>query len=152
MLPPARRENLPLASIRNRILITGPIMWRALSRRQALAQEDIIQISFWLWPVYRRAGPAFWVGEGRGHGHSGVFRQFGEKQLMMLRDFGVTGLVATPSLCAVFGESWCRRAAIRREAYAKLRHGILGSEGCTEQMRGAYRGNSGEYGLQTITA
>ncbi len=56
-----------------------------------------------------------------------------QKQLMMFRDFGVTALVATPSYAVYLGE------AVRESGYPmsdyKLRLGLLGSEGCTEEMR-----------------
>ncbi len=56
-----------------------------------------------------------------------------EKQLMMFRDFGVTTLVATPSYAVYLGE------AVRESGYPmsdyKLRLGLLGSEGCTPEMR-----------------
>jgi len=56
-----------------------------------------------------------------------------QKQLMMFRDFGVTGLVATPSYAIYLGE------AVRESGYPmsdyKLRLGLLGSEGCTPEMR-----------------
>ncbi|MFR3237787.1 MAG: phenylacetate--CoA ligase family protein [Acutalibacter sp.] len=57
-----------------------------------------------------------------------------EKQLMMMRDFGVTGLVATPSYALYLGEL-VRESPYPKEAYASLKYGILGSEGCTEEMR-----------------
>lgn len=56
-----------------------------------------------------------------------------EKQLMMFRDFGVTGLVATPSYALYLSE------AVKESGYPlsdyKLRLGILGSEPCTPEMR-----------------
>ena len=56
-----------------------------------------------------------------------------EKQMMMFRDFGVTGLVATPSYALYLSE------AVREAPYPltdyKLKLGILGSEPCTPQMR-----------------
>lgn len=55
------------------------------------------------------------------------------KQLMMFRDFGVTGLVATPSYALYLGESM-KEAGYPRDAY-KLRIGLLGSESCTPEMR-----------------
>lgn len=55
------------------------------------------------------------------------------KQLMMFRDFGVTGLVATPSYALYLGEQ-LKEAGYPPEAY-RLRLGLLGSEGCTEEMR-----------------
>lgn len=55
------------------------------------------------------------------------------KQLMMFRDFGVTGLVATPSYALYLGECM-KEAGYPREDY-KLRIGLLGSESCTPAMR-----------------
>lgn len=56
-----------------------------------------------------------------------------QKQLMMFRDFGVTGLVATPSYALYLGEA-LKEAGYPRDQY-KLRIGILGSESCTPEMR-----------------
>ncbi len=63
------------------------------------------------------------------------------KQLMMFRDFGVTGLVATPSYALYLGEM-VRESGYPRDAY-KLRLGLLGSEGCTEEMREQIEKNLG---------
>lgn len=63
------------------------------------------------------------------------------KQLMMFRDFGVTGLVATPSYALYHGEM-VRESGFPRDAY-KLRLGLLGSEGCTEEMREQIEKNLG---------
>lgn len=57
-----------------------------------------------------------------------------EKQVMLMKDFGTTGLVATPSYALRIGE------VIREMGYVigddvKLRLGLLGSEGCTPEMR-----------------
>lgn len=56
-----------------------------------------------------------------------------QKQLMMFRDFGVTGLVATPSYALYLGEM-VKESPYPSSAY-KLRIGLMGSEGCTEEMR-----------------
>ena len=56
-----------------------------------------------------------------------------QKQLMMFRDFGVTGLVATPSYALYLGEM-VKESPYPASAY-KLRIGLLGSEGYTEEMR-----------------
>ena len=56
-----------------------------------------------------------------------------QKQLMMFRDFGVTWLVATPSYALYLGEM-VKESPYPASAY-KLRIGLLGSEGCTEEMR-----------------
>ena len=63
------------------------------------------------------------------------------KQLMMFRDFGVTGLVATPSYALYLGEM-VKESGYPRDAY-KLRLGLLGSEGCTEEMREKIEKNLG---------
>lgn len=55
------------------------------------------------------------------------------KQMMMMRDFGVTGLVATPSYALYLSES-IKEAGYPMSDY-KLRLGILGSEPCTPEMR-----------------
>ena len=55
------------------------------------------------------------------------------KQLMMFRDFGVTGLVATPSYALYLGEAM-KEAGYPMEQY-KLRIGLLGSETCAPEMR-----------------
>ena len=76
-----------------------------------------------------------------------------EKQLMMMRDFGVTGLVATPSYALYLSE------AIKESAYPlsdyKLRLGILGSEPCTPEMRAQIEKNlsiyvSDNYGMTEL--
>ena len=76
-----------------------------------------------------------------------------EKQLMMFRDFGVTGLVATPSYALYLSE------AVKDSGYPmsdyKLRLGILGSEPCTPEMRSQIEQNlqirvSDNYGLTEI--
>ena len=75
------------------------------------------------------------------------------KQLMMFRDFGVTGLVATPSYALYLSEAM-KEAGYPMSDY-KLRLGILGSEPCTEEMRAQIERNmnvrvSDNYGLTEI--
>ncbi|MGN1112978.1 MAG: phenylacetate--CoA ligase family protein [Acutalibacteraceae bacterium] len=75
------------------------------------------------------------------------------KQLMMFRDFGVTGLVATPSYALYLSEAM-KEAGYPMSDY-KLRLGILGSEPCTEEMRDQIEKNmrvrvSDNYGLTEI--
>ena len=76
-----------------------------------------------------------------------------EKQLMMMRDYGVTGLVATPSYALYLSE------AIKEAKYPlsdyKLKLGILGSEPCTEAMRSQIENNlhiyvSDNYGMTEL--
>ncbi len=66
-----------------------------------------------------------------------------EKQLMMMRDFGVTGLVATPSY-ALFLSEVMKESGHSRDEY-KLRLGILGSEPCTLEMRDQIEANMGVF-------
>lgn len=65
-----------------------------------------------------------------------------EKQLMMLRDFGVTGIVATPSY-AIYLSEMIREGEYPLSAYNKLKLGILGSESCTDDMRDTIERNLG---------
>ncbi len=76
-----------------------------------------------------------------------------EKQLMLLRDCGVTGLVSTPSYALYMGEC-AREAGYPMQEY-KLRIGLFGSEGCTPEMRAQIEGVWGlfatdNYGLSEI--
>lgn len=56
-----------------------------------------------------------------------------EKQIMFMKDFGTTALVSTPSYAQYIGEV-AREMGIKSDEL-KLRLGLLGSEGCTEEMR-----------------
>ena len=76
-----------------------------------------------------------------------------EKQLMMLRDFGVTGLVATPSYALYLSEA-IKEGEYPLDAYS-LKLGILGSEPCTPEMRDAIEKNlniyvSDNYGMTEL--
>lgn len=66
-----------------------------------------------------------------------------EKQLMMMRDFGVTGLVATPSYALYLSEA-IKDSGFPLSDY-KLRLGILGSEPCTPEMREQIEKNMGVF-------
>lgn len=77
-----------------------------------------------------------------------------EKQLMMFRDFGVTGLVATPSYALYLGEM-VKESPYPQKDY-KLRLGLLGSEGCTTEMREQIEKNlnifvTDNYGMTELT-
>ena len=98
-----------------------------------VTEEDVIQISFGYGLFTGALGLHFGL-EKIGATVIPASSGNSEKQLMMLRDFGVTGLVATPSYALYLGEL-VRESGYPREAYGKLRHGILGSEGCTPEMR-----------------
>ncbi len=56
-----------------------------------------------------------------------------EKQVMLMKDFGTTGLVSTPSYALYLGEVAERMGIALSEL--KLRLGLFGSEGCTNEMR-----------------
>ncbi len=76
-----------------------------------------------------------------------------EKQMMMFRDFGVTGLVATPSYALYLSEA-VKEAGYPLSDY-KLRLGILGSEPCTPEMRDQIEANlhiyvSDNYGMTEL--
>ncbi|HIS70180.1 MAG TPA: phenylacetate--CoA ligase [Candidatus Gallacutalibacter stercoravium] len=76
-----------------------------------------------------------------------------QKQLMMFRDFGVTGLVATPSYALYLSE--CMKEAGYPRSDYKLRIGLLGSESCTPEMRDQIEHNmqifvSDNYGMTEL--
>ncbi len=77
------------------------------------------------------------------------------KQLLMYRDFGVTGIVATPSYALYLGEMMKEEPGYAKQSY-KLRLGLLGSEGCTPEMRDQIERNMGifvtdNYGMTELT-
>ena len=57
-----------------------------------------------------------------------------QKQVMLLKDFGVTGLVSTPSYALYIAEV-ARDMGVDPEKDLQLRVGLFGSEGCTLEMR-----------------
>ena len=76
-----------------------------------------------------------------------------EKQLMLMRDLEVTGLVATPSYALYLSEA-IKEDSHNRADY-KLRLGILGSEPCTPEMRAQIEENlniyvSDNYGMTEL--
>lgn len=76
-----------------------------------------------------------------------------EKQLMFMRDFGTTVLVATPSYALYLGEA-VKESGYPQDAY-KLKIGLFGSEGCTAEMRTQIEKNlhvfaTDNYGLTEI--
>ncbi|MCI5801396.1 MAG: phenylacetate--CoA ligase [Oscillospiraceae bacterium] len=56
-----------------------------------------------------------------------------EKQVMLLKDFGVTTLISTPSYALYMAEV-AREMGYSKEDF-KLKLGLFGSEGCTVEMR-----------------
>lgn len=78
-----------------------------------------------------------------------------DKQLMMIRDFGVTGVVATPSY-AIYLSEMIKDGEFPVSEYKNLRVGILGSEGCTQEMRDTIERNlnifvTDNYGMTELT-
>lgn len=57
-----------------------------------------------------------------------------EKQIMLMKDFATTGLVSTPSYALHIGEM-IQEMGYKIGSDIKLKHGILGSEGSTVEMR-----------------
>lgn len=75
-----------------------------------------------------------------------------QRQLMMLEDFKVTGLVCTPSYAMYLSEV-ADESALRDRL--KLRLGLFGGEGCTHEMREKIEANFGlfstdNYGLSEL--
>lgn len=105
-----------------------------------VTSEDIIQISFG-YGLFTGALGLHYGLEKLGATVIPASSGNSEKQLMMLRDFGVTGLVATPSY-AIYLSEMVREGEYPLSAY-KLKHGILGSEGCTAEMRERIEQNFG---------
>ncbi len=58
-----------------------------------------------------------------------------EKQLKFMRDFGTDTIVATPSYCIYLAEAARERSIEFPMDNYKLKLGLLGSEGCTPEMR-----------------
>lgn len=110
--------------------------WAELIARIGVASgvtnEDIIQISFG-YGLFTGALGLHYGLEKLGATVIPASSGNTQKQLMMFRDFGVTGLVATPSYALYLGEM-VKESPYPSSAY-KLRIGLLGSEGCTEEMR-----------------
>ncbi len=76
-----------------------------------------------------------------------------EKQVMIMQDFGTTVLVSTPSYAMYIGEV-AKDLGIKK-GDLKLRLGLFGSEGCTEEMRKAIEETMGiiatdNYGLSEL--
>lgn len=76
-----------------------------------------------------------------------------QKQVMMLHDFGVTGLVSTPSY-ALYMSEVAHECGFLNDQLA-LKTGLFGSEGCTKQMRDAIEAGFGifatdNYGMSEL--
>ncbi|MFI3324568.1 MAG: phenylacetate--CoA ligase [Clostridia bacterium] len=119
-----------------------------------LSDEDIIQISFG-YGLFTGALGLHYGLEKLGATVIPASSGNTEKQLMMLRDFGVTGIVATPSY-AIYLSEMIKEGNVPLEEYSKLKFGILGSEACTDEMRRTIEQNlnirvSDNYGMTELT-
>ena len=123
-------------------------------RAAGVTDEDIIQIAFG-YGLFTGALGLHYGLEKLGATVIPASSGNSERQLMMLRDFGVTGLVATPSYALYLGEL-IHEGEEPISAYSKLRHGLLGSEGCTKEMRSRIEETMGlmvtdNYGMTELT-
>ena len=131
-------------------------LWADLVSRVAVAggvtSEDIIQISFG-YGLFTGALGLHYGLENLGATVIPASSGNTEKQLMMMRDYGVTGIVATPSYALYLSEA-AKEAGYPLSDY-KLRLGILGSEPCTPAMRSQIEANfnirvSDNYGMTEL--
>ncbi len=110
--------------------------WSDLVARVAVAggvtADDIIQISFG-YGLFTGALGLHYGMEKIGATVIPASSGNTDKQLMMMRDYGVTGLVSTPSYAVYLSEA-VKEAGYPLSDY-KLKLGILGSEPCTVAMR-----------------
>jgi phenylacetate-CoA ligase len=133
-------------------------VWADIVARVAVAggvtQEDVIQISFG-YGLFTGALGLHYGLERIGTTVIPASSGNTSKQLLMYRDFGVTGIVATPSYALYLGEMMKEEPGYSKDNY-KLRLGLLGSEGCTPEMRDQIEKNMGifvtdNYGMTELT-
>lgn len=131
-------------------------IWADCVSRVAMAggvtSEDVIQISFG-YGLFTGALGLHYGLENIGATVIPASSGNTEKQLMMMRDYGVTGLVATPSYALYLSEA-VKEAGYPLSDYS-LRLGILGSEPCTPAMRSQIEANfnirvSDNYGMTEL--
>ena len=97
-----------------------------------VTQEDIVQIAFG-YGLFTGALGLHYGLEKIGAAVVPASSGNTEKQVMLIKDFGVTALVATPSYALYIGEV-AKEMGVKREDL-KLKLGLFGSEGCTSEMR-----------------
>lgn len=93
--------------------------------------EDIVQISFG-YGLFTGALGLHYGLEKIGAAVIPISSGNTEKQVMILKDFGTTALVSTPSY-ALYMSEVAREKGVLQDL--KLRLGLFGSEGCTPEMR-----------------
>lgn len=123
-----------------------------LSASAGVTDEDIVQISFG-YGLFTGALGLHYGLEKIGATVIPISSGNTEKQLMFMRDFGTTALVATPSYALYLGEA-VKESGYPQDAY-KLKIGLFGSEGCTAEMRTQIEKNlniiaTDNYGLTEI--
>lgn len=130
-------------------------IWSDLIARLAVAvgvtDEDVAQVSF----GYGLFTGAFGLHQGLEKiGASVIPMSSGntDKQLMIMEDFGATVLIATPSYALYMSELARERGLMQR---LKLRVGLFGSEGCSDEMRQKIEENFGivatdNYGMSEL--
>ncbi|MCL2095669.1 MAG: phenylacetate--CoA ligase [Oscillospiraceae bacterium] len=111
-------------------------MWATVMARivvmSGASNEDVAQIAFG-YGLFTGALGLHYALEKIGAGILPMSSGNTEKQLMLMKDFGSTILVATPSYALYMGES-ARELGYTPEDF-KLRIGLLGSEPCSEEAR-----------------
>lgn len=112
-------------------------MWKEVIARivtmGGVTDEDIAQISF----GYGLFTGAFGLHQGLEHIGATVIPMSGgntEKQIMIMKDFGTTVLVSTPSYALHMAEV-AREIGINPKEDLNLKWGLFGGEGSTEAMR-----------------
>lgn len=110
-------------------------MWSDCMARLCVAagasDEDIVQIAFG-YGLFTGALGLHYALEKIGAAVVPTSSGNTEKQIMLMEDFGTTALVSTPSYAQYIGELAREKGIIDK---LKLRLGLLGSEGCTLEMR-----------------
>ncbi len=131
-------------------------VWSDLVARLAVSagvtDEDVAQISFG-YGLFTGAFGLHYALEKVGASVIPMSSGNTEKQLMIMQDFGVTVLVATPSY-ALYMSELAREKGITDKL--KLRIGLFGAEGCTPEMRAKIEENfnivaTDNYGMSELT-
>jgi phenylacetate-CoA ligase len=131
-------------------------LWSDMVARIVIAagarQDDIAQVSF----GYGLFTGAFGLHYGLEHIGAAVIPMSSgntEKQIMIMKDFGSTVLIATPSYALYMSE--VAKEMGFKPGDLKLRLGLFGAEGCTDEMRKKIEENMGiiatdNYGMSEI--
>lgn len=110
-------------------------MWSDCMARLCVAagatDEDVVQIAFG-YGLFTGALGLHYALEKIGAAVVPTSSGNTEKQIMLMEDFGTTTLVSTPSYAQYIGEMAREKGVLDK---LKLRLGLLGSEGCTLEMR-----------------